>query len=136
MRAYHKEEIMAKAVVAGATIKCTNAVGMSSFVPQPGKVRMGGAPVGNIQQSATSNIPPIGMCTSLTNPQVAAATAAAFGVLTPQPCVPMLPGNPWLGCSSKVRVGGVPPLTKDGCLTCMWGGSITITDPGQQKVSV
>jgi hypothetical protein len=32
------------------------------------------------------NIAPFGMCASLANPMVAAATAAALGVLTPSAC--------------------------------------------------
>lgn len=128
---------MAKAVVTGAVCKCSEALGVSNYVATASKVKIGGVPVGNIQGSAgMSNIPPMGMCKSMANPQVAAATAAAFGVLTPQPCIPNLPGNPWTGCQSKVKFGGVPALTEDGCLMCAYGGSITISSAGQVKVSV
>ncbi|MGL4604236.1 MAG: hypothetical protein ACRCU9_08815 [Iodobacter sp.] len=38
------------------------------------------------------NIMPIGTCMSPATPMVAAATAAAMGVLTPMPCIPMAAG--------------------------------------------
>ena len=41
-----------------------------------------------------ANIAPFGVCISLANPAVAAATAAAMGVLVPLPCMPVTPA-PW-----------------------------------------
>ncbi|MDR2437860.1 MAG: DUF4280 domain-containing protein, partial [Planctomycetaceae bacterium] len=35
------------------------------------------------------NLATFGMCSSPANPAVAAATAAALGVLTPMPCIPV-----------------------------------------------
>ena len=55
-----------------------------------------GRPVATITDVAPgANIAPFGMCQSLANPMVAAATAAALGVLTPMPCVPVVPA-PWI----------------------------------------
>ena len=41
-----------------------------------------------------ANIPGFGACMSPMNPQVIAATAAALGVFTPQPCIPVTT-SPW-----------------------------------------
>ena len=49
------------------------------------------------------------MCTSLTNPTVAAATTAALGVLTPMPCIPVVAG-PWKPGAAKTMIGGKPAL--------------------------
>jgi hypothetical protein len=73
---------------------------------------------------------PFGVCTSMANPMVAAATAAALGVLTPMPCIPA-PAGPWAPGSPKVLIGTFPALTQTCKLMCMWGGVIQITVPGQ-----
>ncbi|MDP9074554.1 MAG: DUF4280 domain-containing protein [Actinomycetota bacterium] len=75
------------------------------------------------------NIPPFGMCMSLANPTVAAATAAALGVLTPMPCIPATPA-PWVPPAAQTLVGGMPALTAGATCNCMWAGVITITFPG------
>jgi hypothetical protein len=94
------------------------------------------APIATINDhSPGSNIPPFGMCTSLANPTVASATAAALGVLTPMPCVPNTPA-PWTPGSTGVLVGGVPVLSNMSKLTCVYGGMISIVSPGQMKVMV
>ena len=79
------------------------------------------------------NIVPFGLCRSLANPAVAAATAAALGVLTPMPCTPVIPG-PWVPGSPTVLVGGKPALTNASKCLCAYGGVISITFPGQVTV--
>jgi hypothetical protein len=81
------------------------------------------------------NIPPFGMCTSLANPAVAAATTAAFGVLTPMPCVPVTLG-PWKPGAFKVKINNFPALPNHAICNCAWGGVIKITAPGQFQVSI
>lgn len=79
------------------------------------------------------NIPSFGMCSSLANPTVASATTAAFGTLTPMPCVPVI-AAPWAPGQPKVLIKGQPALTKSSQCICNWGGVITITNPGTTKV--
>lgn len=122
---------MAIPVVAGASCMCTMGMAPGQIIPtNQMNIRVGGKPVASIADAAPmTNITPCGMCTSMANPAVAAATAAALGVLTPQPCVPV-PAGTWV-CPGTIRVGGKPILTSDGKLTCAYGGTISITNPGQ-----
>ena len=96
-----------------------------------------GKPIATIQDMQPNvNLPPFGMCTSLANPTVAAATAAALGVLTPQPCT-MVPAGPWVSSNMQVIIGGGPCLTNEATLMCGYGaGTIKIMVPGQTKVLV
>ncbi len=66
-----------------------------------------------------------GMCSSLANPTVASATAAALGVLTPMPCVPAC-AAPWAPGSPTVLVCGKPALNDSSKCMCNWGGVISI----------
>ena len=82
------------------------------------------------------DIAPFGMCQSLSNPQVASATSAAQGVLTPMPCVPMTQ-SPWAPGSPTMMVGNQPALRNNNCkCNCMWGGVITISNPGTRSAQV
>ena len=83
----------------------------------------------------TVNIPPFGMCSSLSNPTVASATSAAMGVLTPMPCVPV-PAGPWLNPVPKVSIGGQSAISNGSKLMCAWGGQITVQSAGQTSVQV
>ena len=76
------------------------------------------------------NIMPFGMCSSMANPTVAAATSAAMGVLTPMPCIPAITA-PWMPGKMQVMVQGQPALTRTCQNLCMWGGQITFTTDGQ-----
>ena len=97
------------------------------------KILLDGQPQANITDSKPlANIPPFGLCTSLANPVVAAATAAHLGVLTPMPCVPN-PTGPWQNGKTEFMLKGAPALCQDCKLTCMWAGTISLVDSGQGK---
>jgi hypothetical protein len=81
------------------------------------------------------NILPFAMCQSMANPMVAGATAAALGVLTPMPCIPMTVA-PWMPGSLTSLIGGMPALNNSCKLMCNWGGVIEITMPGSMKTMV
>jgi len=81
------------------------------------------------------NIPPFGMCSSLSNPTVASATAAALGVLTPMPCIPV-PAGVWLSPAPKVQIGGQPAISDGSKLLCAWGGQIAVQFAGQTSVQL
>ena len=81
------------------------------------------------------NIAPFGMCITPSNPMVAAATAAAFGVLTPMPCLPMTMA-PWAPGCATVQLGKMPILNSTSTCNCTWGGVITIAFPGQVQTTV
>ena len=81
------------------------------------------------------NIMPFGACMSIANPTVAAATAAAFGVLTPMPCIPNTT-SPWVMGAPNVLLGNQPTLDNISTLMCMWAGVITFVTPGEVTVNV
>ena len=124
-------------VVTGAMCACTFGVAPSTLVVLPtNMVLAAGLPAASVQDTLPmTNIMPFGMCTTPTNPAVASATAAALGVLTPMPCVPVVT-SPWTPGATKVQIRGQPAL-HNGCIaTCTWGGVISISSPGQFVVQV
>lgn len=82
-----------------------------------------------------ANIPTFGMCSSIANPQVAAATAAALGVLTPQPCVPAT-ATPWAPGCPTLTLSKLPALNDSSICNCMWAGVIKINFPGQTTETI
>ena len=119
-------------VVNLASLACVFGVAPSVLMITPEKRVMSGMqPAANIMDFVPmKNIMPFGMCTTPSNPMVAAATAAAMGVLTPQPCIPVVV-SPWKVGAISVLIGGMPALDNISTNLCMWGGLITITNPGQ-----
>jgi len=123
-------------VVNGAMLKCSFGTAPSSMMVMPMSQVLSPTPAATIMDNVPMmNIMPFAMCTSLSNPQVAAATAAALGVLTPMPCIPSTVA-PWAPGSPTVLLGGKPALNDSCMLTCMWGGVIEVTYAGQTTVMV
>lgn len=123
-------------VCGGAVMSCPFGVAPSvlNVLPQNKTVNM--MPLANIMDNKPFvNILPFGMCNSLSNPTVAAATAAAMGVLTPMPCVPAVTA-PWSPGASTVQIGGQPALTDSSKCNCIWGGVIQFTFAGQVTIMV
>jgi hypothetical protein len=81
------------------------------------------------------NIMPFGMCQSPSNPQVAAATAAAMGVLTPQPCIPATT-SPWTPGAPTVQINHFQALNNISICICMWAGVISISNAGEQTLTI
>ena len=121
-------------VCAGASITCSFGAAPSVLNVLPGARVMSSQALASIMDNiSVMNIMPFGMCSSLANPNVASATAAALGVLTPMPCMPMIAG-PWMPGSPKLLIGGRPALTSDSMLMCQWGGVIQISFPGTVNI--
>lgn len=121
----------------GATLSCPFGAAPVPFsaLPVP-RVMINGKPAGVMTDMAPAvNIPPFGMCSSMSNPAVASATAAAMGALTPMPCVPV-PTGPWLNPAPKVLIGGQQAISDGSRLTCAWGGQISVQFAGQASVQL
>ena len=122
---------MSKLVVHGAALKCSEGLSPSTLTVLPVN------PVDADDQRAATvmdhapmvNVAPFGMCKTQANPQVAAATAAAQGVLTPMPCLPVI-SAPWSPGSPCVQIEQQAALTDDSTCRCAWAGTIEITAPG------
>lgn len=124
-------------VCMGAMMRCSFGVAPSSLVVL-GANRMftQHQPDANIMdQVPMVNIMPFGMCLSIANPTVASATAAALGVLTPMPCIPVTP-TPWTPGAATVTLGKSPSLDNTSTLMCIWGGIIQFVTPGEVTVTV
>lgn len=120
----------------GALLKCSFGLMPSSLVVMPANHFFTVTPDANIMDHMPMlNIMPFGMCTTQSNPAVAAATAAAMGTPTPAPCVPATPA-PWTPGAPTVILGMFPTLNSTSTLNRIWGGVITISQAGEQTVNV
>ena len=127
---------MALQVCMGALMSCSFGMAPSSLVVLPTNRVLTQTPDANIMDHIPMvNIMPFGMCSSPSNPAVAAATAAALGVLTPMPCVPVTPA-PWVPGSPTVLIANMPALNDTSQLMCIWGGVIQFSNAGQATVNI
>ena len=115
---------MSNQVSTGATLACTFGAAPADFNASSVDVAAT-TPAGGITDVSPESIPTFGMCTSLANPAVAAATAAAAGSLVPQPCVPEL--SPWTPGSVRVTMNGINALNDTSQCACAYGGVITVS---------
>ena len=123
---------MPQHVCTGAMLACTFGAAPSTLNVLPkNKMMTSNMAAANIMDNVPMvNIPPFGMCNSPANPTVAAATAAALGVLTPMPCVPVFPGR-WAPGAPTVMLGNLPVLNTTSKLMCAYAGVVSINMPGQ-----
>ena len=127
---------MSQLVCSGAMLKCPFGSAPSTLNVLPANRVLSGTPSANIMDHVPMlNVPPFGMCNSLANPMVAAATAAALGALTPMPCIPAT-SAPWAPGSPTVLIANMPALNDSSTLMCNWGGVIQVSMPGQFTVTV
>jgi hypothetical protein len=127
---------MGQNAVTGAMIQCTFGLAPAalSVLPTP-RVTIEGRPAATIMDMAPMvNVPGFGMCSSLANPTVAAATSAALGVLTPMPCVPAIVG-PWAPGAVRTLIAGMPALTSGSTAMCAYGGVISLIVPGAVRTT-
>jgi hypothetical protein len=124
---------MPKLVVDGATLRCSMGAAPARLVVPPLQgVDDVSLPMATVQDyKPLANVLPFAMCRSTANPQVALATAASLGVLTPQPCVPVVLG-PWTPGSDVVTVNDLAALTDASVCACAWAGSISVAHPGTE----
>lgn len=128
---------MPNQVSMGAMMKCSFGLAPSTLVVLPkNKVLAEGPPAANIMDFIPLvNILPFGMCNSPANPMVAAATAAALGVLTPMPCIPAT-AAPWVPGAPTVLIGNMPALDNVSKCICSYGGMIEFANPGTTKTMI
>lgn len=120
---------MGNFVCMGAMLQCTFGMAPSTLtVIIPTRPKCGDCLMANITDYVPLvNIMTFGMCQSLSNPTVSAATSAAMGVLTPMPCIPVV-SAPW-SPGGQVKVGGSPALINNAKCMCSYGGQISVTNP-------
>lgn len=127
---------MGLCVCGGALLSCSFGVAPSVMNVLPAaRVMSSMALAGIMDHIPMVNILPFGMCNSMANPMVAAATAAALGVLTPMPCIPVTTA-PWAPGVPAVLIGNKPALDNTCKLMCNWGGVIQVVNPGQMNIMV
>lgn len=128
---------MSMQVVYGAQLQCSFGAAPSTLIVTPvNREQVTNQFAANIMDHVPMvNIMPFGVCASLANPTTASATSAAMGVLTPTPCVPLVPA-PWMPGSPTVLVANQPALSNPSKCMCTYAGIISIVSPGQTTTQI
>jgi hypothetical protein len=134
---------MPQHVCTGAMMACTMGAAPSTLNVLPkNKMQTSSMAAANIMDNIPMvNIPAFGVCKSMANPTVAAATAAATAAaqgvftLTPMPCVPVFPA-PWVPGAPTVMLANMPVLNNTSKLMCAYAGVVSINNPGQMTEMV
>jgi len=127
---------MGQNAVTGGMMQCSFGLAPAALNVLPtSRVTIEGRPAATITDMAPMvNVPSFGMCSSLANPTVAAATSAALGILTPMPCLPATVG-PWKPGAMKTVIAGMPALTSGSTAMCAYGGVISLLVPGAVRTT-
>ncbi len=116
-------------VVAGAKLKCSCGNQECTFQPSDRGITVDEKIQGTNMDYQPQNIAGFGMCKSMSNPAVAAATASNFGVLQQMPCQPVL--SPWVNGKTNRTVAGLPAVVDSSQVLCAYAGVIKVVDCGQ-----
>lgn len=130
---------MTDTLVSGSLLKCSfgNVPGPFQTLVLPGKPKSNGMPIGIAQDTVPIvNIPAFGMCSCPQNPLVQSATAAAAGVLTPMPCIPVTLAKRWQPAAVRETFMGVPLVTVNCKCLCEWGGEIAVTSAVKSNIVI
>ena len=127
---------MTAVLTLGGMLKCSQALPPGQTVllgpPTPGSASM--MPTATISMCVPMvNIATFGMCNSTTNPMVITATAAALGVHTPMPCIPVIVGV-WSPGASNITIAGEPAALESSKCMCSWAGEITVSQTSGQPI--
>lgn len=119
----------------GVKLECLWGTMPSTLTVLPeSRVLVEGNPIGCISDNIPEiNMASFGMCRSLANPVVLSATIQAGGILTPQPCEPIIVST-WVPFEANVMAGNKPVTTTNSCLECAYIGTISVVAPNQSSV--
>jgi hypothetical protein len=122
---------MALNTCTNAQLQCTMGAAPTPFLPTMKMVSTSYMVAANIMDNVPyMNIVPFVTCKSPANPVTASLTAAALGVLTPGPCLPVFPG-PWAPGSPTVKLCNQPALNDSSKLACAYAGTVSFNNAGQ-----
>ena len=112
-------------------MKCTMGTSCPKLIATPKNVSLTGKEQANVADYVSmKNVPSFGRCRSLGYPPTASATAANHGTLTPMPCVPGTCPK-WQTVDKDSLICGEAALLEPATLRCVYGGIISIVNPGQ-----